>query len=120
MTVSLRRKDIQMTNRQDELVRDVLGFIGRFSTNGYGYRQEVIECFTRGCCYWFAAILNTRFSHEKPLVMIDYVANHFGCEIGGRVYDITGDVTGQYDWMPWNKCNDPHLIKRIYEDCINF
>lgn len=111
-----------MRTPEDELYRDVLGFIGRFSTDGTGYRQEVIDCFTRGCCYWFAAVLKTRFKYEDPapLVMIDYAANHFGCEIGGKVYDITGDVTDQYDWEPWSRCSDPALIKRIHEDCINF
>ncbi len=109
-----------MRNREDELLRDVLGFIGRFSTDGWKEREQVVECFTHGCCYWFASILYTRFKNESPLVMIDYVANHFGCAIGGRVYDITGDVTDKYDWEPWNKCSDPRLIKRIYDDCIYF
>lgn len=31
---------------------------------------------------------------------MDYVANHFGCKIQERVYDITGDVTEQYKWEP--------------------
>ena len=108
------------TDRHDELVRDVLGFIGRFSTDGNDYRQEVIECFTRGCCYWFAAILNTRFKFDDAIIMIAYADNHFGCEIDGRVYDITGDVTDKYDWEPWSACHDPSLIKRIHEDCIYF
>ena len=52
--------------------------------------------------------------------MVDYVANHFGCKIGDRVYDITGDVTCKYGWEAWIHCRDQALMERITEDCIMF
>ncbi len=53
---------------------DVLMFIGRFSTDGHNYRQEVIEAFTRGCCYWFAYILEARFGEQYGAeIVTDYV-----------------------------------------------
>lgn len=99
---------------------DVLMFIGRFSTDGQGTRWEVVECFTQGCCYWFAFILYQRFAEYGARIMIDYDAKHFECEIGGGVYDITGDVTERYTWEPWVGCTDAALIQRITEYCIMF
>ena len=110
-----------MSTQEKDLFPDVLMFIGRFSTDGNKTRQEVVECFTRGCCWWFAYILKHRFLFEcDPEIMVDYVANHFGCKIQERVYDITGDVTEQYKWEPWQDCSDESLKKRISECCIMF
>ena len=99
---------------------DVQMFIGRFSTDGQGTRWGVVEAFTQGCCYWFAFILHQRFMAHNPRIMTDYAANHFGCEIRSRVYDITGDVTDSYKWEPWLECTDKALIDRITEYCIMF
>ena len=106
---------------EDEVFRDVLGFIGRFSTDGQGTRWEVVDCFTCGCCYWFAYVLEARFRNQYgAYIVIDYTANHFATRIGARVYDITGDVTDKYTWEPWQACGDPLFRKRIAEDCIMF
>lgn len=100
---------------------DILMFIGRFSTNGWEIRQEVIEAFTSGCCYWFAYILAARFGQQYGAeIVTDYVANHFATRIGGRVYDITGDVTDNGKWELWSECDDGLLKKRITEFCIMF
>ena len=49
--------------------------------------------------------------------MYDAVNNHFVVEIENRLYDITGEVTGQYDVVRWSK----YLDKRgIIRDCIKF
>ena len=76
------------------------------------------NCFSNGMCYWFASILNNRFPGGE--IVYDEVANHFGCEIGGQVYDITGNVTNTYNWMPWLKFiyKDTALTKRVVRDCI--
>lgn len=76
------------------------------------------NCFSNGMCYWFAFILNSRFPGGE--IMYDEIANHFGCEICGRVYDITGDVTDTYNWVPWLKFiyKDVALTKRLFRDCI--
>lgn len=100
---------------------EVLRFISQFTRGGR--RDQVIECFTTGCCYWFAHILVYRFMYESPMpeLMHTVVDNHFGTKIGGRIYDITGDVTDQYEWEPWsNMLHEPGRRARIERDCINF
>lgn len=107
---------------RDTDAADILMFIGRFSTNSSGttYREQVIECFTQGCCYWFAYILKARFEDEKGAEIVsDYTAGHFGTLIRGHVYDITGDVTDAYTWEPW-PCDDDLREKRITDGCIMF
>ena len=100
---------------------DVLMFIGRFSTDGFKSRDDVLRCFLEGCCYWFAYILDTRFRYEyQTQIVIDYIAGHFGCRINGHVYDITGNVTYNYEWEKWDECADSEQKKRIMEQCINF
>ena len=100
--------------------KDVLGFISRFT--GGGWRLDVIDCFSKGCCYWFAYILFMRFWHEPyhAELMYDEIENHFGCKVGGSVYDITGDVTEKHRWKPWFSLKDESLRERIRRECIDF
>ena len=93
---------------------DVLNFIERFHLD-----DGVDIVFTRGCCYWFAAILCERFPEQSRL-MYDQIENHFVVEIEGRLYDITGDVTDEYDVTPWDELDDDLLKRRIIRDCIMF
>ena len=102
---------------------EVIAFINKFTNNGK--RQEVVECFTCGCCYWFAHILFERFYDEMDWnpdtdIMYDEVTNHFGCMIEDRVYDITGDVTEQYHWESSYIVaeRDKLLWDRLIRDCI--
>ena len=105
---------------------EVIAFINRFTNNGK--RQEVIECFTCGCCYWFAYILSKRFEDfylPQSKIYYDEIANHFGYydQEANRVYDITGDVTNKYNWeLSWEEIIDKDLLhaKRIVRDCIKF
>lgn len=109
-----------------ELKRQVLAFIARFTDDGK--RSEVIECFTSGCCYYFANALWLRFGNlifdkdTKIEMMYDPIANHFGCQIGDNVYDVTGDVTKKYGWNSWIQYaqSDDLESARITRDCINF
>lgn len=97
---------------------EVLNFLNRFTEDGE--RQQVCDAFTRGCCYWFAYILAERFCDDGPVIMYDEVMNHFGTMLDSIVYDITGDVTGFYDWHPWDDLEDDVLRARVVRDCINF
>lgn len=81
---------------------------------------DVTETFTGECCYWFAAILFGRFIREGATIMYDEVSNHFGTRIRGVVYDITGDVTHDYKWIPWETITDESHRARIVRDCIMF
>lgn len=104
----------------------ILNFINRFTANGT--RQEVIDCFQNGCCYWFAYILAKRFEDfylPQSKIYYDEISNHFGYydQEANRIYDITGDVTDKYNWeSSWEEVIDKDLLhtKRIIRDCINF
>ena len=91
----------------------VLCFIRQF--------KNAEETFLNGCCYWFAFILQERFGGT---MMYEPVENHFVQEIGGRLYDISGDVTEKYKnseyLMFWSDMEqyDCLLYKRIVRDCI--
>lgn len=94
--------------------KDVLNFIKSFTDFG----EAIRDCFSCGNCYWFANILQQRFG---GYIVYDIVANHFGCDIANIVYDITGDVTDEYDWEDWIflvNHYDPLVINHIYRDCI--
>ena len=97
--------------------KEILEFIKNFRVFGH----EIIDCFTRGCCYWFAFILHERF---KPYAEIYYndLENHFACKIGKNLYDIMGNCNNLYQgkWEIWDnfQTKDPSLSKRIKRDCI--
>ena len=95
----------------------VLKFINDFHQNGK--RPQVIECFTCGHCFWFAYILASRFGLQSE-IMYDEVMNHFGCRIENEIYDVTGIVTNDYDWISWAdmRKKDSLLAARIERDCI--
>ena len=96
-------------------MKDVENFLKRFHLS-----ENVDEVFTCGCSYWFAAVLFGRFIRDGATIMYDEVANHFGTRIKGKVYDITGDVTTKYKWVPWESITDSSLRARIVRDCIMF
>ena len=89
-------------------------FIDRFTSSGHN--EEVINAFTNGCCYWFARILASRFGGT---VVYHPVDNHFAAEIGGKIYDITGNI-GHDGFLPWNQYSDSAHRARIIRDCILF
>lgn len=96
----------------------VLEFIKLFD------KQDVIDVFSNGCCYWFARILKERFYKEydsDPIIMYDPLINHFGTEIDDKVYDVTGDVTDKYNWVNAVEYlnEDEILAERIVRDCID-
>ena len=99
----------------------VLNFIEAFTDKGR--KTEVIDTFTCGYCYWFAHILEHRFTTEAENIYIiyDQVMNHFGCYIDGEVYDITGLVTNKYNWESFDKLffDDNLLYNRLLRDCVN-
>lgn len=92
---------------------EILDFIKHFS--------GAMETFTSGCCYWFAYILSERF----PGAVIEYmpVPGHFIASIGGRLYDVTGDVTEAYEnefRVRWDGMDsyDPEVRRRVERDCV--
>lgn len=93
----------------------IISFIKRFQEGVY-----TRTTFLSGCCYWFAFILFFRFMSDGAELMYDEVENHFGTRIKGKVYDINGDVTDWYTWIPWQSITDEALRARITRDCIRF
>lgn len=70
----------------------------------YTLDSPIIECFTQGCCYWFAFILKERFSGK---IVFDPIVHHFACSIDDVVYDITGECNSTYGpdlmhWVDWD------------------
>lgn len=108
--LSGKKPKLTPIRKQDDLSQTVLKFINRFTLGAT--RESVIECFTSGCCWWFAHILCERFKGE---MVYDEIDGHFGCEIGGRVYDITGDCTDTFRKTYWSvfEQREPNLSVRI-------
>ena len=52
--------------------------------------------------------------------MYDKKSIRFGTRIRGRIYDITGDVTDKYTWIPWESVKDTHEREKIIQDEIMF
>ena len=96
-------------------MKTVDNFLKRFHES-----KDIDDVFTSGCCYWFAYVLFGRFIRDGATIMYDVVANHFGTRVFGKVYDITGDVTDKYDWVPWDSITDEAHRNRIIRDCIKF
>lgn len=86
------------------------------------FGNDVISCFTRGYCYWFSFILNVRF----PGGIICYsTMNHYVYKYKGRLYDITGDCTDEwnnrflYTWEEYMRMESgSRHLKRLMECCI--
>lgn len=93
----------------------VLKFINNFHHNN----SQVVENFLLGNCYWFAKILAERFN-PIGIIMYDDILNHFGCRIGNHIYDISGDVSDNYNWKEWESFRliDPLHTLTIERDCI--
>lgn len=93
--------------------QEILHFISQF--------ENAKETFLFGMCFWFAFILQERFGGT---MMYEPVENHYVQEIGGRLYDVSGDVTEQYGssehlmrWVDMEQF-DSSLYRRLTRDCI--
>ena len=122
----------------EEIIEDFIhtfsGFGAHVEQNGcksdgspaYSLYSPVIDCFTQGCCYWFAFILKERFQGK---IVYDPVIGHFACQIGSSVYDIKGNIDKQYgpgffNWYEWDTWElyangEPSGARtRVIKDCI--
>lgn len=97
-------------------MNDITSFICRF----HGASKSIEDVFTQDCSYWFAAILFGRFIRDGATIMYDKKSIRFGTRIRGRIYDITGDVTDKYTWIPWESVKDTHEREKIIQDEIMF
>ena len=95
-------------------MNDVVKFIERFQS------PENNSIFSGDCSYWFAAILYRRFIRNGAKIMFDSATNHFGALVNGKVYDITGDVTGKCKWTSWLELQDGSVKEKVTSKYIMF
>ena len=92
---------------------NILQFIKKFSDFG----PQVVDCFTKGNCYWFARILAIEF---VGAIYYDPIVGHFATMIGGVLYDITGVVENTSDFIPIEEIyKDELLCARLLRDCVD-
>lgn len=104
-----------MTNVTEKTVLDFIRHFLEFDQLG-----DVRETFTSGCCYWFAKILADRFDGR---IVYDSVNNHFAALTSAGIFDITGEITGDFkghDWEWYRRFGDTIHAERIVRQCINF
>lgn len=97
-------------------MNEILKFIEKFK---FKYKEELVEVFTTGNCYYFAIILKERFNGEIYYMPI---INHFICKIENKYYDITGEVNPSehpYKWSEY-KLEDKKHTNSITKYCITF
>lgn len=92
---------------------NILHFIKKFSDFG----NQVVECFTKGNCFWFAMVLAMEFAGE---IYYDPIVGHFATLIDGVMYDITGVVENTSDFISLEEIRkDELLCARLQRDCVD-
>lgn len=92
---------------------NILQFIKKFSDFG----PQVVDCFTKGNCYWFARILAIEF---MGTTYYDPIVGHFATKIDGVLYDITGVVENTSDFVSLEEIRKDELLwARLKRDCVD-
>ena len=93
--------------------KHILQFIKKFSDFG----SQVVDCFTKGNCYWFARILAIEF---MGAIYYDPIVGHFATMIGEVLYDITGVVENTSNFISIEEIyKDELLWPRLLRDCMD-
>lgn len=62
--------------------------------------KKVSEAFkSGGDSFYFALILYWKYKEDGAKIIVDRNRNRFACMIQGRLYDVGGEITGNYDWQ---------------------
>lgn len=92
---------------------NILQFIKKFSDFG----NQVVECFTKGNCFWFATVLAMEFAGE---IYYDPIVGHFATMIDGVLYDIAGAIKNTSDFISLEEIRkDELLCARLQRDCVD-
>ena len=92
---------------------NILQFIKKFSNFG----PQVVDCFTKGNCYWFARILAIEF---MGAIYYDPIVGHFATMINGVLYDITGAVENTNNFVSLEEIRKDELLwARLQRDCVD-
>ena len=51
--------------------------------------------------------------------MVNIESKYFGTEIDGCIYDITGDISNKYNWIPWVDIDNETVKNHIISKYIN-
>ena len=119
--------DDLLITKAAELTHRIHVAIDEFNT----YFDGCEHSFLFGNCYWYARILQERFSPWfETEIMYNQVMNHFCCRLStaaGYFYaDVSGvigvgDSSGNLEgWKPWKDriAIEPLDSARVYRDCI--
>ena len=89
--------------------QEITRFIGLFC--------ESKDMFMNGLCYWFAVILERRFTNSS--IWYEPIMNHFVTKIGNSYYDASG-VAKDANYTKWSEYvwDDPIHAERIIRDCV--
>ena len=92
---------------------NILQFIKKFSNFG----TQVVECFTKGNCFWFATVLAMEFAGE---IYYDPIVGHFATMIDGVMYEMTGAVENISDFISLEEIRKDELLwARLQRDCVD-
>ena len=92
---------------------NILQFIKKFSDFG----NQVVECFTKGNCFWFAMVLAMEFAGE---IYYDPIVGHFATVMYCVMYDITGVVENASNFMSLKEIRKDELLwARLQRDCVD-
>ena len=92
---------------------NILRFIKKFSDFG----NQVVHCFTKGNCFWFAMVLGMEFAGK---IYYDPIVGHFATMVNGAMYDITGAVENISDFVSLEEIRKDELLwARLQRDCVD-
>lgn len=106
-----------------ELTLRIISNVDDFNAHFSGCEDN----FLFGNCYWYARILQERFSAWfNTDIMYNQIENHFCCRIKTAAGSFLADIRGVFatgepdDWMPWIDyiTVEPLDAARVYRDCI--
>lgn len=96
-------------------MNDVMRFISKFHSP-----DDTNSILDGECSYWFAVILYRRFIRNGAKIMFDAKSEHFGTKIGNDIYDISGVVSREYDWISWLDMGNTELKEKVTRKLIMF
>ena len=113
----VKKKEVSIAKVAEPMINftseNILRFIKKFSDFG----NQVVECFTKGNCFWFAMVLAMEFD---GVIYYDPIVGHFATMIDGAMYDITGVVKNISDFISLEEIRKDELLwVRLQRDCVD-
>ena len=113
----MKKKEVNIAKVSKPMINFTSENILHFIKKSSDFGNQVVECFTKGNCFWFAMVLAMEFAGE---IYYDPIVGHFATMIDGVMYDITGVVENTGDFISLEEiCTDELLWARVQRDCID-